>query len=225
MQLAFDLPVREALGWHDFLVGPSNAAAVALIDRWPQHWSGAAVITGPEGSGKTHLANVWRRKSEAAVLEASQIESGTVATVRPSMTLVIENIDRGIGNETALFHVLNLVREARVSVLLTSRIPAGELIIALPDLRSRLRALDMAVILPPDDALLGSVLVKLFADRQLTVEPAVVSFMLTRMERSMQAARRTVAQIDSLALAMQRKVTKQLVTTVLAGAVQNDYEA
>lgn len=218
MQLTFDLPGREALGSEDFLVGPSNAAAVALIDRWPAQWAGgAAVITGPEGSGKTHLANVWRLRSGAVAVEAGAFTIADVGDVPHGSALVVENLDRGIASETALFHVLNLVREARIHVLLTARQAPGDLAIGLPDLRSRLRALEVAVIEPPDDALLSGVLVKLFSDRQLAVEPAVVSFMLTRMERSMTAARRIVGEIDRLALATHRKVTKQLVTNVLSG--------
>lgn len=219
-QLVFEMPVREALGSEDYLVGTSNAAAVELVDRWPQWPISATVITGPEGCGKSHLANVWRHKSGASLTCATVLTNQNVVSVKPGSALVVEDIDRGIGDETALFHILNLVREAGISVLLTSRQRTGDLPIALPDLRSRLRALPFAEIEPPDDALLSGILVKLFADRQLTVEPQVISYLLSRMERSMRAARQLVANIDRLALTMQRRVTKQLVYAALSDTEQ-----
>ena len=128
--------------------------------------------------------------------------------------LVIENVTAG-GDEQALFHLLNLVREARITILLTASKSPGDLGIALPDLNSRLKALPLASILPPDDALLRAVLVKLFADRQLSVEPAVIDYVLLRMERSLAAARAVVAEIDRLALSLQRSVTRQVANAAL----------
>jgi chromosomal replication initiation ATPase DnaA len=49
--------------------------------------------------------------------------------------LLVEDLHGGIADERALFHLLNLVREHRLSMLLTSRVPPGELEVRLPDLR------------------------------------------------------------------------------------------
>ena len=214
-QLAFDIPHRPALGAEDFLVSNSNEAAVALVDRWPDWPAGAAVIAGPAGSGKSHLANVWRLRSNARVLAAAAISEPDVPDLASAGALVIEDLHHGTGNQQALFHLLNLVREQRLAILLTTAIEPGDLKIELPDLRSRLRALAIARISPPDDALLRAVLVKLFADRQLNVEPAIVGFLLLRMERSMEAAQRLVAEVDRLALAMHRGVTRTVASAAL----------
>ena len=69
---------------------------------------------------------------------------------------------------------------------------------------------------PPDEALLKAVLVKLFADRQLNVEPTVIDYLSLRMERSMAAASRVVAAVDRLALATHRKLTRPLAAEALA---------
>lgn len=214
-QLAFDIPFRPALGLEDFLVSQSNAAAVALVDRWPDWPAGAAVISGPPGSGKSHLANVWRAKSAARLAHAAEISSALVPEYSAGGALVIEDADKGQIDERALFHILNLVREHRTSVLVTSTLRPGEISLSLPDFASRLRALPVAEIAPPDDALLGAVLVKQFADRQLLVDPAVVSYCLLRMERSLEAARRLTGEIDNLALAMQRAVTRAVAAKAL----------
>ena len=189
-QLILDLPHRPALGAEDFLISQSNLAAADIIDRWP-HWPQSSLaVVAPARAGKTHLANVWRLRSGAARLEASVLREGD--------------------------HLLNLVREHKLSMLLTSRKPPGELSLGLPDLRSRLRALPVVTIAPPDEALLKAVLVKHFIDRQLAVEPPVIGYLALHMEQSMEAAATIVAEIDRVAMTSHRKVTRALAAEVLA---------
>ena len=215
-QLVLDLGHRPALGAEDFQVTAANRVAVELIDLWPR-WPAAAVyIFGPPKSGKTHLVNVWRHLSGAMVRSASRLDDDAVALLMERRGLAIEDVDRGIGNEQTLFHLLNLVREQDFRLLLTGRIPPGEIQIALPDLRSRLRALPVAEISPPDDALLAALLVKQFTDRQLVVDPPVIAYLAERMERSAAAAAEVVEAIDRHALASHRRVSRALAAEVLA---------
>ena len=130
--------------------------------------------------------------------------------------LLVEDLHAGIADERVLFHLLNLVREHKLSMLLTSRTPPGELEVQLPDLRSRLRALPVVAIAPPDEVLLKAVLVKHFTDRQLAVEPDLIGYLASSMERSMEAAAAIVAEIDRAAMASHRKVTRALAAEVLA---------
>jgi chromosomal replication initiation ATPase DnaA len=213
-QLILDLAQRPALGAEDFLISQSNQAAADIIDRWP-HWPHASVVVvAPPGAGKTHLANVWRLRSGAARIEAHALGEEEVENAKG--VLLVEDLHAGIGNERALFHLLNLVREHKTSMLLTSRALPGELDVRLPDLRSRLRALPVVVISPPDQALLKGVLVKHFADRQLAVEPPVVGYIALHMEQSMEAAAAIVADIDRAAMASHRKVTRALAAEIMA---------
>ena len=213
-QLVFELPHRPAMGFEDFLVSDSNAAAVALVDRWPDWPLGAAVIVGPKGSGKTHLANVWLLRTQAKSIDASEISSEKVPAIASGHAIVIEDIGN-LSDEPALFHLLNLVREQRLQILITSQKAPGDLAVRLPDLASRLKALPVASIEPPDDALLRAVLVKLFADRQLSVEPHIIDYVLVRMERSMLAAERFVTEADRRALVLQRRVTRAIAAATL----------
>ena len=215
-QLVLDLPHRQALGEEDFLVSSSNEEAVELIDRWPAWPHPACVVSGPEGSGKSHLANVWRLRSGADVIAALDLTDGFTAALPERSAVVVEDLERGIGDEQALFHLLNRARESKLSVLFTTREAPGDLKVAIPDLRSRLRALPVVALNAPDEPLLKAVLVKLFTDRQLSVEPAVIDYLSLRMERSMQAAAEVVATVDRLALAMHRKVTRPLAAEALA---------
>ncbi len=215
-QFVFDWGARPALGAEDFLVGPSNAAAVALVDRWPDWSMSSALVVGPPHSGKSHLAHVWQLRSDAAMLVAADVDEERVPELMGLPAVVIEDIDRGIGSEQALFHLLNLAREQRTSLLLTSRAPAGELTIALPDLRSRLRALAVTEIRAPDQTLLTAVLVKLLDDRQIMAGPAVVHYLARELDRSFAAAARLVEVIDRLSLAQRRPVTRALAGEALA---------
>jgi chromosomal replication initiation ATPase DnaA len=214
-QLTLDLAHRPALGAEDFFVGPSNRAALELMDRWPDwpHW--AAVVVGPARSGKSHLANVWRLRSQAQRLRASELSESAVALLKADRALLVENLEVGISDEKALFYLLNVAREEKLSILLTSRLAPGDLLITLPDLRSRLRALPLVAIEAPEEALLRAVLVKHIADRQLLVEPEVVDYLALRMERSLEAAQKLVAEIDRRALATRRRVTRKLASEVL----------
>lgn len=214
-QLVLDLPHRPALALEDFLVGSSNAAAVALVDGWPNWTARAAIVVGPTGSGKSHLTNVWRLKSAAASVAAAQLGEDALSEIERTGALAVEDLDRGIANERIFFHLLNLTKEKGHALLATSRTAPGDLEVALPDLRSRLRALPMVRIDPPDDGILKAVLVKLFTDRQLTPEPHVISHLALHMERSFEAAVKVVEACDQLALARQRSVTRVIAAEAL----------
>lgn len=219
-QLVLELGHRPALGAEDFLVSGSNDAAVGHIDAWP-HWSHpAAVVSGPARSGKSHLAHVWQLRSGAALLSASELSDGAVALLERAGAICVEDIDRGIANERVLFHLLNLVREQGRSILMTTRALPGEISITLPDLRSRLRASPVVRIEAPDEALLKAVLVKLFADRQLVIEPHVIDHLARHVDRSIEAAERVVAAADHLALSRGRRVTRALAAEALQSVAE-----
>lgn len=215
-QLILDLPHRAALGVEDFLVSTANHAAVELIDRWPDWPSHAVVISGPSGTGKSHLVNVWRSRSGAAVVAADDVSDATVAVLVEHRALAVEDVAAGVGDERVLFHLLNTARENALTLLVTTRQPPGDLALVLPDFRSRLKALPHIALAPPDDVLLRALLVKLIADRQLQVEPAVVAALAVHMERSAAAAVRVVAEIDRRQLATRRKVTRTMALECLA---------
>ena len=209
-QLVFELAHIPSLGGEDFLVSGSNEQAVKLINAWPDWPNPTAVLSGPQGSGKTHLVNVWRAVSGALSFPAFAVGQAVACVLERPMPIAIENFDQARVDEHAAFHLLNLARERRFDLLITGRRPPGEWAIALPDLRSRLRSAALVTIDEPDEALLGGVLVKLFADRQLSVEPDVIGYLMRRMERSMAAAQSLVEALDRTALAEKRAVTRVL---------------
>jgi chromosomal replication initiation ATPase DnaA len=214
-QLVFDLQLRPALGRDDFLVADSNMAAVQLIDQWPNWPARAAVLVGPPGSGKSHLGEVWRQRSGALLQSAATLSVEHVPEAMVTGAVLIEDIDRGDLQESALFHLFNSIKQDNGHVLFTARTwPLQS--VAIPDLLSRLNTVAAVGILPPDDALLRGVLVKLFSDRQIAVDEALISYLVHRMPRSLDMARQLVARIDAAALERKVEITRNFAGQILA---------
>ena len=214
-QLALALDHAESFAREDFLSGPSNAAALALIDCWPQWPNQAVILAGPEGSGKSHLAAIWANAAGARLVAARALDQATVPATLATGALVIEDILADAFDERALFHVLNLAREVEAFVLLTARTAPAGWRLAIRDLGSRLKALPIVSLAPPEDALLRAVLVKLFADRQLAVEESLVGYVATHIERSFAAAREVVGRLDAEAMRRKRPLTRALAAEIL----------
>ncbi len=214
-QITFEFDHRPAMGWEDFLVANCNEAAVDMIDRWPDWPSPGICLYGPPGCGKTHLTQVFCAHSGGFLLDASVFNTMELdALLAKGVTWAVEDADRGI-DETKLFHFYNMIAERGGHLLLTAGAPPARWTLTLDDLRSRLVAIPALAVGAPDEGLIGAVLVKLFADRQLRVEQEVITYLVMHMERSFEAARRVAAALDAAALAGGRRVTVPLARDVL----------
>jgi chromosomal replication initiation ATPase DnaA len=202
----------------NFLEGPANAAGLALVDSWPDWPNRIMLLVGPEGSGKSHLAAIWAEQAGARSAAAHTLTAAAVPGALATGALVLEDLRSPDFDERALFHLMNLAREEAASVLITARESPSALQIELRDLRSRLRAVPVVSLLPPDDQLLRALIVKFCADRQLTVDETVVSYLSTRIERSFVAARQAVELLDTEALRLGRPVTRALAAELLRDA-------
>jgi chromosomal replication initiation ATPase DnaA len=209
-QLALALEFDDSFAREDFLAGPPNAAALALIERWPDWPARTVALVGPEGSGKSHLAAIWARAAGGRSIAGHAIELAGVPTALATGALVAEDLREGMFDEHALFHLLNLAREEDTYVLMTALSAPSGWTVRLRDLASRLRAIPTVTLAPPDDALLRAVLIKQFADRQLGVDEGLIGYLVTRIERSFAAARAAVAALDREALRQKRPVSRAL---------------
>jgi chromosomal replication initiation ATPase DnaA len=217
-QLAFPLPHAESLTRDNFLEGPANAAALALIERWPDWPNRIMWLAGEEGSGKSHLASIWAERAGARVISAHALDAASVPNALATGALVVEDLKADTFDERALFHLMNLAREDAAFVLFTARVAPAAFEIELRDLRSRLRAVPVVALAPPDDLLFRALIVKFCADRQLAVDESLVGYLTSRIERSYAAARQAVGLLDSEALRLGRPVTRALAAELLRNA-------
>lgn len=214
-QLAFALPHAESLSRDDFLEGTANAEALGLVDSWPDWPNKVMLLAGPEGSGKSHLASIWAEEAGARSTMAHALAASTVPGALATGAVVVEDLTPDSFDERALFHLLNLAREDGAYVLITARIVPVAMEIALRDLRSRLRAVPVVQLKAPGDNLFRALIVKFCADRQMSIDETVVSYIASRIERSFVAAQRTVELLDSEALRLGRPVTRALAAELL----------
>lgn len=214
-QLALALSHTESFAREDFLPGPCNEAALALVERWPDWPARVVALVGPHGSGKSHLAAIWANVTGARFLAGRALGETHLPAALATGALVLEDVVPDQLDERALFHLINLAREHEAYVLLTAPRAPATWNVGLADLASRLRAIPAVTLSPPDDALLRAVLVKLFADRQIKIDEGLITYLLARLERSFAAARAAADAIDREALRRKRPVTRALAAAVL----------
>lgn len=204
-QLPLDLRFRPALGRDDFLIAPCNEDAVAWLDR-TEEWPGPlTVLTGPPGSGKSHLLAVWASARQARMVECASLRVADLDRMIGDAPTVAADSPDGMPEPDALFHLVNMMRERGGRLLLAAREPAARWGFGTPDLRSRLAAAPQAVLGMPDDALLCAVLLKQLDDRRLMPAPSVIRYLTDRMPRSFAAVRRLAELLDRMSLAEQRR--------------------
>ena len=216
LQLSFDLPAKTALGREDFFVSPANALAVAMISAtsWPGN---KLVLSGPAGAGKTHLAHVWAAETGGRIIQAADLQHDDVPKLarKPIAVEDVPMIADDPDQQKTLFHLHNLVLAEGHALLMTGRLAPKFWELPLADLQSRVEGAHHVALDPPDDALLGAVLAKLFIDRQLNPGPDVIAYLVKHMDRRFETAADVVAQLDQLALMEKRDITRTLAVRVL----------
>lgn len=213
LQLALPFAHEARYDARDFLPAASNHEALAWLHRTPDWPERRLALTGPAGCGKSHLLHAWAGRTAAVRLAGPLLrdldglpESGAVA---------LDDADT-VASDLLLLHALNTARDRGLFVLMSGRTPPSRWPVRLADLGSRLRAVTLVEIQPPDDGLLRALLVRLLADRQLAVPRAVQDWMLLRLPRSPAALREAVARLDRASLAWGKAITRPLAAEVLA---------
>ncbi|MEA3002967.1 MAG: hypothetical protein QOH81_1755 [Sphingomonadales bacterium] len=183
-QIALPLAWPVADAEEDFLISDANNAAFDHLKRWSIWPVMATLLTGPRKSGRSLLGRIFVRKTGGRLFD---------------------NVEEH--DEEALFHAWNQAQETRRPLLLIADAPPPAWQIALPDLRSRLAATPQVAIGPPDDALIGDLIVKLLGDRGIAVPPELPAFLVPRIERSYVAVQQVVEALDRAALSHHRRMT------------------
>ena len=216
-QLSFSLPKKETLDRDNYFVSQANQGAVSLIEDWINWPSRKLILVGSEGSGKTHLGHLWAGEVGATIINATTLMEQQISELSKAPVLVedINEIQRNQPVEIVLFHLHNLLYSEGHSLLMTSQILPGRLSFSLKDLQSRIEASIIAKLHPVDDDLLGAILIKMFADRQIYFSDKLLTYVLSRVERSYTAAKLFVEEVDSKAMTESRVIGKKLVRDIL----------
>ncbi len=214
-QIPLSFDISSSRGRDDLIETASVKAAVSVLDLWPNWPSHIVILAGPTGSGKSHIAHVWREKAGAQEVEFSAT-TDEIVTLSKQSPILLEDLDRQGIDETKFFHLLNAVKEAQSSILITSRSWPSSWSIKLPDLSSRIRSATVVEIGEPDEALLTQVIFKLFADRQIEIDKKIVNYLVLRMERSLAVAQKIVERMDHLTLSKKVPISRSIAADVLA---------
>lgn len=214
-QFALQWPAHAAYHAEDLLVGKANHAAVSFIGSWPESGGSAALLVGPESSGKTHLATIWQQRCNAQAINGAQLGSVPSDEIwGNSPVALMENIER-IRNEEAFFHLLRHAENTRKHLLMTSRLAASDLSFITPDLTSRLKSVQAIFIGTPDDALLEAFFSKAFSDRQWRVPATVLRYIVPRTERSFSGAQELLRRLESVIASTNRELTIPLIKPLI----------
>lgn len=213
-QIPIDLAPAPSFAADDFVPTPSNQIALAFMDKWPDWPQVGAILVGPAGAGKSHLASIIAERAATAIQQLASI----AAIDKDADLIILDCGEGGAFDEETLFHLINHLRlsdrpTGRL-LLLTCEEPK-QWALRLPDLLSRLNALDLVRIDPPDDFSLMVVLHKLFADRQVSVDDSVIDYLIRRMPRSYQAAHHIVHLMDHAGLAQKKRLTRAIAAQAL----------
>ena len=217
-QLYFDMPKKTALVIEDYIITESNNFAFDLISRMIRGEINQGTISGPSFSGKTHLSKILIKNignNESLYIDRDFRD--IVEKVGSSNLIVIENIDNVIEArlEEDLFHIINFTKENDKKLLMTSCKSISNIEFKLEDLKSRLNAILEAKIMQPDDELMKLVLIKIFNDKQLLINPNVINFLKSRLERSYKSINDFIEKIDKFSLEKGKKITIALINDLI----------
>lgn len=217
-QLTFELSYQAGIHVQDFLTTPSNELAWKTINQWPEWKNKIVILHGPQFCGKTHLLTLWCEKSKAMLLSTNDLLSERVDDLINKMpkSLALDDLEEIYGDpirEEALFHLLNAVRHKERNLLIAAKDMPSDTVIK--DVRSRLQAAHIVQINQPDDALLSGLYLKHFHDRQLTIDPDALNYLILRSDRSYETILSNVQKIDQESLKAKRRLTLPFIKEVL----------
>jgi len=217
-QLYFEMPNKQALGIEDYIITDSNNFAFDLIVKMVKGEINFALISGPPYSGKTHLSKILIKNARNyKTLYFDRDYQNLLNRFEDSDFFILENIDNVKHDkfEEKLFHIINLAKENNKKLLMTSRKPISEIDLNLEDLKSRLNSILEAKIKEPDDQLMELLLIKIFNDKQLKINPNIIDFLLSRLERSYESINLFIEKIDKFSLEKGKKITIPLINDLL----------
>ena len=214
-QLTFKFPFLKKYYAQDFFVSSNNFSAFKLIDSWP-NWPGKWLnIFGGNGSGKTHLSKILEKKiNRTKLIQAKNIDGKIVTSLNKIDCLIIDNFDNNIEKEL-FFTILNQSKQLENYLLINSLTSIKYFSYDLKDLKSRIDSFIYIGIDLPTDDLLKVIITKTLSERQITISPKLINFIINNIERSYDKMFKFLKDIDELSLSTGKSININLIKKVL----------
>ena len=213
-QLLFELNHKKNFNEHDFYVSKSNFYAYNIIDKWPKWEKKILNIFGEKFSGKTHLANIFKSKTNALLINASKIDEEVFKKIKLFENIIIDDFEKNY-DEKLIYSIFNLADQDNKYMLINSLIPINEIEFKLPDMISRSKNCLSAKIESPDDDLIFAIILKNFSDRQIKIEKKIIEFIINRIDRSYSKIYEFIYKIDELSLKKKKPINLKTIKEIL----------
>ena len=213
-QLLLELDYKINFNEHDFYLSNSNSNAFNLINRWPDWNKKILNISGEKFSGKSHLANIFKLKSKAFLINGNKIDNSIFKSLKLYESIIIDDFEE-CNEEEILYSIFNLIDQDSKYLLINSLKPINEIKFELPDLTSRAKNCLYAEIEDPDDDLLFAIILKNFSDRQIKIEKKIINFIISRIDRSYRKIDEFIYKIDELSLKKKKPINLKTIKEIL----------
>tara|TARA_B100000965_G_scaffold210233_1_gene175703 strand:- start:125 stop:793 length:669 start_codon:yes stop_codon:yes gene_type:complete len=213
-QLLLDFNHKKNFNDHDYYVSKSNYFAFNIIDKWPKWEKKILNICGEKFSGKTHLANIFKSKSKALLINYNKIDENVFNNIKLFDNIIIDDFNNNF-DEKLIYSVFNLVDQDNKYMLINSEQPINEIKFNLPDMISRSKNCLVAKIENPDDELIFAIILKNFSDRQIKLEKKIIEFIINRIDRSYSKIYEFIYKIDELSLKKKKPINLKTIREIL----------
>ena len=213
-QLIFKFPFSKKYFEQDFFVSKNNFSAYKLIEGWP-NWPGKWLnIFGNSGSGKTHLAKILEKIIKTKLIESKNINNNFIKEIKKFDCLIIDNFKNDI-EEKLFYSILNQSKQLDKYVLINSIMPLKNTKFNLEDLKSRVNSFIYIGIDLPTDDLLKVIISKTLSDKQISINPKILDYIIKNVERSYEKMFKFLKDLDELSLSTGKSININLIKKVL----------
>ena len=213
-QQIFNFENNKSLNANDFFVSRSNYYAYELINSWPKWEKKIVNICGEKYSGKSHLSNIFIQKFKGRIIYANTVNNETLNSLKTYENIVLENFGKSV-NENLIYSLFNLMDQDNKYLVINSQIPINEIDFKLDDLKSRLKNCLVAKIQNPDDEMIYALIVKNFADRQISLDKKLIDFIIKRIDRSYGKIFEFIYKIDEISLKKKKSINLNIIKETL----------
>lgn len=213
-QLLLNFNQQQNFNSNDFFVSKSNYFAFKLIDSWPRWEKNIINIWGEKYSGKTHLAEIFKKKHKAYYVTEKEINNEILKSIKIHQNIIIDNFENKT-DEKFIYTLFNLIDHDNKYLIINSNKPITNMNFQLPDLISRAKNCLLAEIKKPDDELIFALIIKNFSDMQIKIERRLIEYIVKRIDRSYSKISDFIYKVDEISLKKKKSINIKIIKELL----------